>query len=644
MFWNYNQQKTLFLQRIQFITLFTKKFFILLFSKSLFDFLFPKQILLIKILSCYTNYPRNKKIILSSSLMFRKYQSLLILISAYSSVSIKTSHPPLNSYKNLYISFPMKALNKHYSFSSSQGPPQTDYQTELSLLKNFSWKQKSYLSQAFEKYVACKEDARLLDRDERMWLEWGLYELSFAHKEAGNLDKAYKYLSDMNAISKKIGRKENISLALNYYEMTSILITQGNWIKAENCANEVSRICKLLGDDPDVKSLIIKNYHHLAQIEVAQKNQDKALELYNLILEKIDDVLEPARPYLLTKVYKEMGSIYSSRNDIDRTINSWERGLEVAIKHFGEDSAKVINFLRDLVEFLIEQKQFVRAEPYAQKSLQMTLEIFSNRSEKTALAYYFLGKIFFAKKDFPKALDSYNNAIEILAELPEDFSNLSPDAYFSMATTHHALGNHQKTSDFLAKASQALIKIYSKNDLNVADVFCKWAQELNALKILTESQEFFGKAIDIYKTLDASYKSQISSIYLALGEIASGKEDWNKALELFKESEKYLDPADSHNMKRVSEVLGSIRSRLSPHGEKKEHFPRQMQSFELAGDISPIVLNYWNTGEFYEKQDRLKEALEAYQMAAQIYERDPMKEESNAEVIFAKISQIKEKI
>lgn len=526
-------------------------------------------------------------------MFFRKPQLLKQFLRSSSGTTTKISYPTLNS---LSFSFPIKNsplynnIPQHFFSSFQSYPPfENNIQQDISLLQGLSQDQKDSLNKALEKYITQKHDLNLLTPDEMKSIFKHLHFLSTAHKNAGNLQKAFEYLLEKDEIFQRAGIKDTYDVALNYSEMASILMSKGKFKEGEKYLNEVDRICQLLGDeDKAVKSMMIVNLHALARVE-GTRDKDKALKLFKSILKKIDGVEESVQPELLVHVYKDLGHLYRLRNEVENTIKSWEKAAKAATKHFGEESALTNSILSDLLKFLIREKEYTRAEPYAQKNLQGVLKKFPKDSVNAALAYYLLAKVFYKKQAFTKALDLYSKAAEIFENQPEDASDMLYTLYFAMAGSHGSLGNKQKASEFLAKANQSLIKANGKADLNIAILYLDWAEELLSFRMTAEAEEYYLKALELYQNFEPSNRDRILFIYLKLSDMAYTEANWRKALEFYTQSLKYIERSDPRTARMVCRFLSSIHSKLGDNEKaaillhKADFFEKEMNMQKISG-------------------------------------------------------------
>ena len=571
--------------------------------------------------------------------MFPKYRFVKKL---YISSSFTNARPLLCSFSLLYHKFPLQTLNLSkisiYSFSTSQE------KEDPCLLKGLTPWQKEKMGKILDEYALHKEDLGQLTSDEVKWILSGLSDLSRAHlhNKSGH-NQAYDCLSERDYIFRKLGIKDNIDVALNSYGMASILIEQKRFEEAKKYLNEVGRICKLLNEDPQTKSLKVQRWYLLAQIE-SQFSQDKALELYNSVLENIGDVSKSALPAILLSVHKEMAEIYRARGDTDNMIKSWEDALQAVMESFKGNSTIDMNFLGDIVD------KNVFAEPSTENSIKMVLKSFPDPLEKVGIICCLVGNIFFDNRKYAQAVNAYEEAFKIFDSLPKDYSSLLYDVYFSMAKAQ-GYSKDSQAGYFLKKAEGAIANV--EQNLNVAAVYCRWAKICSSELDPFRTEDYYTKALELYKTLDPSNKAKIFSIYEGWGEIIEGlywglpmEEEigWESAVEVWKEAEKYLDPTDHRTVQKLYINLEFLYYNLGDREEGEKCLQKILQSCEATGDTSYAFACYYQTGESNEKQGNLREALVCYETAARVYEKDANKDVGKAQNFAAKISQIKEKL
>ena len=538
-----------------------------------------------------------------------------------------------------------------YPFSSSfKNLQRTDLQEDMNLLLStaFSREELTNTTEILEKYSECK-DFSLLTENEIQWISWVLYNLSQAQMERNNYDRAYRYLAEHEDLYKKIGIKDNFDLAQNYYYRAYIYLEQNNLSDADRYLNEVSRICQLLEEDnQDVKGLKVQYTCSLASLSVKSgQDQDKALVLYNSVLKNQSDLREGVLPTVLMEVHQGMGWIFSLRNDIEKAMDSWTKGLEIAVKHFGENSKDTYVFYALMADFLSQRGEYLKAQQYGEKGVQAALKVFSKDSFEVATGYTTLGKIYQKTRDSTKALNSFKKAAKIFETSPEYYSNVLCEAYFQMALTYVLQGNSQEASDFLAKADQALVLPSERSQFQLGEKYFKWAQDIQDLgNMMEESKAYYWKALEAYQRCEPVNKSGILGVYANLGLISYGEKDWNRACELLKEYEMRLDeditnPSLTQTLYRY---LGSASIWSGNYDEGEKYLQKALHGYQATGDRKWIGEIYHNLGIIYERKVMLKEALEALQKAVEHGKQRTERNDSIIEADLEKIAEIKEKL
>jgi len=458
-------------------------------------------------------------------MLSNRYQFLKRLVKSHSSKPKGPFQAPFFSLKKTF-KFPI------YSFSSSQfvgSRRQTNYHDEFTLLTSFSREKLANASHFMDKYTKC-EDLSLLTQEDRTEISHVLLHLAFAQKAKGNSDKAYRYLREDEELLHNAGIKDTIHLAQNYHLRADIYMEKNNLVDSEHYLNQIESICKQpSSNSQQAKSLRLQGWCSLAHVYNLKDDQDRALDLFNSILKKISDVQESSLPALLRDVYQGMASIYSSRYDVEKAIDSYLKGLDVATKYHGENSAEAFSIYVDMTTFLYQHGHDEIALRMGQKRLQAAQNAFSKDSTEIASSHLFLGHVETALGDYNKALNSYREALKVFGKTPENHLTFLHDAYFQLVKVYCFIGDYQKALDFLSKADQALVKANSENKLGLAEMYFKWAQEFGELGgLVEESKNYTWKALDLYKSSEPLDKRAILEIYAHLGMTAFGEGDWKK--------------------------------------------------------------------------------------------------------------------
>jgi len=340
-----------------------------------------------------------------------------------------------------------------------------------------------------------------------------------------------------------------------------------------------------------------------------------------------------------------MGAAYEARKDLEKTMECWIKGLDMATKSFGENSHQSFLFSKLLASFLCKQEQFQKALPYAKKSLEIALNVFSNDSEEVASSYKILGDIYINQQDPTKALIPYKKAADFYEKAPSP--NCLYEIYFQLVGISCFQGDFQQASNFLAKANQALMATSGLSKERVAETYRDWAQMMESFSnMIEESKIYYLKAADLFKSFKPLNKALIEGIYSKVGRMAWKQKDWNKALECFQECEKHIEKTDLNSVRAVNMFQGLIFLNLNKIDEAEKHFQIVSQGHK-AGDrdeFDTVRVANQNLGAIYEGRGKLKEALDFYKKAVFFLEQRENKHDLGIQKMVEKISEIEKRL
>jgi len=577
--------------------------------------------------------------------MFCKYQFVKGLFSHKS--FIKTLVPSFSQPQKAFQA--PKSLNFpsfNCFFSSVQGLHHAGtYQEDFYLLQQFSREQLTYGQEVMNRYVACK-DLRLLNSDDIQWVSSILSHLMVAHRDQGDREKAYRYMTELEDLQNRLGIKDTYDVANCHFMLGCEYLDRQDFTKANEYSESTDRICKLLGNDEPGKSLKIQNWNLQAAVYWRMNQEERALEMYYAILANTHEVVEPALPGLLVSVYQDMKDIYIGRNDIGKTIEYAKKYIDALIQYYGEDSNEVFNVYCHFSNLLIDQNNMSEALVYSKKSLQVGIQVYSKKSINVAWVHSTIGNIYKLMNEYTKALDQYDKAIKISEKLPEDYSEFQSEVYSLAAGAHQSLGNHKESNIFFDKANDLKIKANQDNDVGVAESHIKQARELREQGTWRDSQACLRKALDIYENLEPLDYSKIADLYGLMGQLSYGEEEWERALEFFKESEKHLDKfhAKPSRVQYTYIYMITAYRGLENYDESLKYCQKIIQSAEVTGETRYLGTAYYDSGRVYEVKGMFKAALEAYQTAEKYEGQQFGKDHAETKACMEKVLEMQKKV
>lgn len=188
--------------------------------------------------------------------------------------------------------------------------------------------------------------------------------------------------------------------------------------------------------------------HELGYINDMKNNLPTSIAYYQQSIEMYLRYLQPNHPTLYS-TYSNLGSVLERHGDLQAAINTYQNALKLAPS---DDPENLITQYRNIASALLKQQKFTEAQQTYDAALQILLKDFPSAHPLIASTYSSLGRLFYIKKDYSKALGYFQQTHEIedkflLANHPAFVTT-----YFNIATTHEALNDYKRALKYAEKA------------------------------------------------------------------------------------------------------------------------------------------------------------------------------------------------
>lgn len=197
--------------------------------------------------------------------------------------------------------------------------------------------------------------------------------------------------------------------------------------------------------------------------------------------------------------------------------------------HLDPNNTKINYYLGNIY---YNKKELEKAEAYYKK----VIEIDSNYSN----AFNGLGNLYFDKKELEKAEEHYKKAIELDPNNPKIYHNLGNAYYFN--------GQHDKAEEFFKK----VISIGMKNPKTYNNIGVIYYDRNEYVK----AEEFYKKAISINNSYPFPYYN-LANLFFDKKEYKKAKENYLKHLELKKYDESYSGNRAKARIEEIDNILES---------------------------------------------------------------------------------------
>lgn len=162
---------------------------------------------------------------------------------------------------------------------------------------------------------------------------------------------------------------------------------------------------------------IATQYTRLDKLDQALENYNKALRIYQSIYD--DNNIS------IANILLNIGGTYRLKNQPDESLKYLNRGTEI-YKNIVEENHPDMLFPNDELGLLYEkQNEYELASAYYQKNIDIAVNNFGLKNQKTAEAYISKARIYLLKKDYAAALQEFHKATIAASK---EFKDTSPDS------------------------------------------------------------------------------------------------------------------------------------------------------------------------------------------------------------------------
>ncbi len=213
-------------------------------------------------------------------------------------------------------------------------------------------------------------------------------------------------------------------------------------------------------------------------------------------------------------------------------------------------------------------------------------------------------------RNFGDAIDTFEQALAIVEQLPTSDPVLMSSVLFDMATAHYTLGQYRRAADTYQRA---LTHLDAKRDVaRCVEIYTALAHCYVELETFQEALTAYHDALQ-FDGINASQRRSIlaeqADVFVRIGLVQSAIDTYRAALAL--ENASVLEIAMLHR------GLGTLYAQLDMHNKAQEHFEAALAAVqdEQTGPTLHAL------GDVYRAQGQLEQAIATYDRAAQQIDR-----------------------
>ena len=214
----------------------------------------------------------------------------------------------------------------------------------------------------------------------------------------GNNEQALKYTEEILSSDRKAGDKEQEASTLN--QQADIYILQGNYQLALNLYNEALQIELFITKSPRAAARTLGNiallYDFLGDMNLSIRTYNQVLDIYK----KLDNKQQQVR------ILHYIGSVYQRNGKLNDALISYNQAMKLLNK---DDYISEISISYGLARTYRDKKDYTRALEAGNRALELSKKYNNSFQEIASIAI--IGSIYLAKTDYKNALDNYAKAL-----------------------------------------------------------------------------------------------------------------------------------------------------------------------------------------------------------------------------------------
>jgi len=268
-------------------------------------------------------------------------------------------------------------------------------------------------------------------------------DMAVVYQQQLNFSVSEEYYKNALKLYEEIGYQAGIMVTL--LDLGSLYFHY-NLIKAEEFCAKALRIAKLIGAKRDIVFL----YDNLGAINFRRLMTDEALSNFKLALQYARE----------TDFTEGNNFINIHLSEFSRETGKKKKGLNHLKKAY--TYAKKLNLKQYIYDCQFEEIEYLLLNKNLKKARQLSNTIFAQMKDdpdisRRVFAYIYQGKIASALKDYNKAQDYYNKALNIIVNLPDN--SFTAEIYFLKGLNYKKQGKYQEALQMFLKANEIFMKL-----------------------------------------------------------------------------------------------------------------------------------------------------------------------------------------
>lgn len=377
---------------------------------------------------------------------------------------------------------------------------------------------------------------------------------------------------------------------------------------------EVSELHIILGD----------LYVFLREYDDAHMHFEKALRIINSA--------DGGNEGHIALVHKHMGLLnYAIGND-RLAIEHCRKHLDFVVCTYGEDSVEASNAFSDFAAVHVNTNPN-EAERWLRSSLQVSLRVYGEFNEQTAIAYSNLSEIYGRLNEWEKAEMHGIKALDIRTKLYGKGSPKVAESHSSLGRQYSAFGLLKKAEENYLTALRILQDFYGLKHSKIADILNELGMLYQEMESVPKAEKYYSMALEMFTDIYGPTHILTSNCYSNLGSLYHEQNNFPRAEACFlKALNIRLNALDTYNVSIAMSYssLGHLYHDWKRYERAERYYLDSLQiRLALWGEVNQFTaVTYDDLCSLYYDMGKFKKAekhiLKAIEINEQLYGKDHM--------------------
>lgn len=288
--------------------------------------------------------------------------------------------------------------------------------------------------------------------------------------------------------------------------------------------------------------------------------------------------------------------------------------------------AKKTNYKKGLADAYGNQGTAWHAQgnyPKALTTYQQSLDIYRQVGDKkgTALGFNKIGRTYLSQSNYPKALEFFQKALGIRLQLKDKVGIAG--SYNNIGIVYKNLGNYPKALIMYTRSLRLKEELGGKK--SIATSYHNTGLVYYMLGDYTKALEFYQNSVKIKK--EAGSKRGIAKSFTNIGLVYRNLGDIPKALEYFQKALRLKEQTgDKEGVAKSYHNIGRIYQHQGDHPKALKFLSKSLEIKVQIGNKKEAANTYNSLGDIYRLEKNYSQALAVYQKALKI--RQQIKDKS----------------